>query len=232
MLQLVLLQSDQQMVTGAALLGSGYAQLVCDISAYHWQIMIYLVWFSSFTHLATLTVLRRHLKHNSPMRWWRLLLMLLIGAGIAVALVPTGGPRWPLSPWNTGSDMGAPARCYYNVYNFNHGNEQLGSMVCSIFILAVSYISRAISFFERSSTAVRLYLRTKPGNVVKRLLEKLYRRSQVSRNGKMVFSIPYWSILSIFIIFRALYDIAGSMMWEVCKVAHFLIMVSFANLPT
>lgn len=56
--RIVLMFSDQQVVTGIALLASGYAQLSSGISNYHWQMLVYLAWFSSLTHLSTLTVLR------------------------------------------------------------------------------------------------------------------------------------------------------------------------------
>lgn len=54
----VLMFSDQQLVTGIALLASGYAQLPYGLASYYWQIIIYLAWFSSLTHLTTLTFLR------------------------------------------------------------------------------------------------------------------------------------------------------------------------------
>ena len=55
--RIVLMFSDQQAATGIALLASGYAQLSSSISNYHWQMLVYLAWFSSLTHLTTLTVL-------------------------------------------------------------------------------------------------------------------------------------------------------------------------------
>ena len=54
----VLMLSDQQLVTGIALLASGYSQLSYGLSSYHWQLIVYLAWFSSLTHLTTLTALR------------------------------------------------------------------------------------------------------------------------------------------------------------------------------
>ena len=39
----VLILSDAQLVTGLAILISGYSQLNCGISAYHWQIMVCVV---------------------------------------------------------------------------------------------------------------------------------------------------------------------------------------------
>ena len=53
----VLMFSDQQVVTGIGLLASADAQLNRGIQTYHWQMLVYLVWFSSLTHLTILTVI-------------------------------------------------------------------------------------------------------------------------------------------------------------------------------
>lgn len=54
----ILIISDQQAVTGIALLASGFAQLVSGIASHHWQILVCLVWSPSLKPLTTLTVLR------------------------------------------------------------------------------------------------------------------------------------------------------------------------------
>lgn len=59
--------SDLQILTGISILISGYAQLECGLSCYHWQVLVYLAWFSSLTHLSCLTLLRNYLC-QSPRR--------------------------------------------------------------------------------------------------------------------------------------------------------------------
>jgi hypothetical protein len=128
--------SDQQIITGIALLGSGFSQLRCGISAYHWQITIYLVWFSSFTHLATLTFLRRYLYENVPLRSWRLGLMTVLIASLVIALIPTGNQAW-LSDTDF---AGIPAWCLFNysdgdIADLNDRGASLnGSMELSILV--------------------------------------------------------------------------------------------------
>lgn len=63
--RIVLMFSNQQVVTGMALLASGYAQLSSGINIYYWQMLVYLAWFSSLTHLLTLTVLWQYFQDNS-----------------------------------------------------------------------------------------------------------------------------------------------------------------------
>jgi hypothetical protein len=53
----ILTLSDQQLVTGLAILIAGF--LKCDISIYLFNNVWAFAWFSCTTHLATLTVLRR-----------------------------------------------------------------------------------------------------------------------------------------------------------------------------
>lgn len=56
--------SDQQAVTSIALLIGGISQFQYGLSSYHWQNIVNLAWFSSVTHLTTLTTLRLHFHHN------------------------------------------------------------------------------------------------------------------------------------------------------------------------
>ncbi len=90
----VLMFSDQQLVTGIALLVSGYAQLQYGIPAYHWQIIVYLAWFSSLTHLITLTLLRQYFRDNPAIRSWRAFFMFATVIMHGAALSPTGDSLW------------------------------------------------------------------------------------------------------------------------------------------
>ncbi|KAM7215095.1 hypothetical protein V8F06_009549, partial [Rhypophila decipiens] len=65
--------SDIQIFTGLSILISAFANLQCGISCYHWQVMVYLSWFSALTHLSCLTVLRNQLYNSKGERTWRIL---------------------------------------------------------------------------------------------------------------------------------------------------------------
>lgn len=54
----VLALSDQQLVTGLAVLISGFVK--CDISLYSFRMVASVAWFSCTTHLSTLIVLKRY----------------------------------------------------------------------------------------------------------------------------------------------------------------------------
>jgi hypothetical protein len=52
----ILVLSDQQLVTGLAILIAGF--MICDISLYSFTIVSAVAWFSSTTHLSSLAVLK------------------------------------------------------------------------------------------------------------------------------------------------------------------------------
>ncbi len=202
------------MITGIALIVSAITQLGCGISAYHWQMTIYLVWFSSFTHLATLTFIRGYLYRNSPMRWWRIFFMTALIGLLVAALVPTGNGNW--LPADQPDMTGMPAWC---LFRYPHGRPNVTSlttMLFSILVLCISYTTRAIKLFKWSSKYTRLVFRIKPGNAVKGHLQRLYVGSQRTRSKKWILSIPYYIILAVFLVVRSWLDFLESMLWEVC----------------
>jgi len=73
----VLSLSGQQLVTGVAVLVGGFIN-PCTISVAEFQVVMALAWFSSFTHLATLDVLRDYLRGNKVVRNWRIAGMLTV----------------------------------------------------------------------------------------------------------------------------------------------------------
>ncbi|KAL8297659.1 hypothetical protein RB597_007263 [Gaeumannomyces tritici] len=92
--------SDVQLLTGLAVLVSGFFSLQCGspngppISAYHWQMVVNLAWFSIIVHLASLSVLRTHLRRSPRMRLLRFTLSLLLLVLLLVAIGPTAFFNW------------------------------------------------------------------------------------------------------------------------------------------
>jgi carbon starvation protein CstA len=152
---MILMMSDQQMITGIALMVSAITQLRCGISAYHWQITIYLVWFSSFTHLATLAFLRGYLHENSPLRWWRLFFMTALIGLLTAALVPTRRGDW--LPDDQPAMSGTPALCMFDYSRSPPESASWITMLFSILVLSISYTTRAIKLFKWSSEASRSF---------------------------------------------------------------------------
>ncbi|KAF0318631.1 hypothetical protein GQ607_014182 [Colletotrichum asianum] len=109
----ILVLSDVQLLTGLGILVSGYINLVGDaITAYHWRILAYLVWFSNLTHTSSLTLLRGYLNYHPVERICRLGLMFVLWGGLLAAFIPT----WWFG-WYRGDPTGlgaANARCFYS----------------------------------------------------------------------------------------------------------------------
>ncbi|MCJ1281018.1 hypothetical protein MMC26_000336 [Xylographa opegraphella] len=85
----VLTLSDQQLVTGIAILVACFANW-CRTSVYELNMVVALAWFSSATHLATLDVLQDYFKHNRVVRNWRMIGMVAIVLLLIAGLLLTG----------------------------------------------------------------------------------------------------------------------------------------------
>ena len=209
----VLMFSDQQIVTGIALLAAGYSQLHCGLSAYHWEIVVDLVWFSSLTHLTTLTVLYQYFRDNPLVRNWRAASMLAIVVMLGIALLSMGNV--------SSANMAVPAQCLFEKLVDEDGpyaySDPLAppSMIISIIILFISYVTRLIKLSKMSSVFARRWLRSKPGHLLKGWLDGLNRRSRLSRAG-FLYTIGHQLLLTVFVLLRALLDVYESMLWEVC----------------
>ena len=231
----VLMFSDQQIVTGIALLASGYSQLPNGLEAFYWQLVVYLAWFSSFTHLTTLTVLRDYFQKHPATRLWRIGLMIATVSLLAIALLPTGNQWWlftdSLGEVNT---LGVPALCFFQARNFNKQafgissdesllsnvyDEQVTkppSMIISILVLFFGYVSRTVKLWPEASGFTETWLRTKPGEAIKTALRASNNRSRQPNANiywklrRMVFEVIYIATLA----HLAIWD---SMLWEVSR---------------
>ena len=85
----ILTLSDQQLVTGIAILLACFANW-CRTSAYELNMVVALAWFSSATHLATLDVLQGYFQHNRVVRNWRMIGMVAIVLLLIAGLLLTG----------------------------------------------------------------------------------------------------------------------------------------------
>lgn len=67
--------SDQQVLTGISIIIGGLSQLEWGLAVYHFQAVGNLAWFSTMTHILTLTVLREKMRSNKIIRILRIVLM-------------------------------------------------------------------------------------------------------------------------------------------------------------
>jgi hypothetical protein len=148
----VLSLSDQQIVTGIAIMAAGLRGLAKgNISTYHYQIVLYLAWLSSSVHLSAISLLTPYLSKYHGLRTWRLIGMLALLVMLLIGLVPTLSDNWGtisdsydpyLKVQPTG--WGVPAACFWGrTYGAGVNNDApLGYA-----ILVVSYVWKVGELF-------------------------------------------------------------------------------------
>ena len=165
----VLSLSDQQLVTGLAVLIAGYSQ-TGSMSAYHFNIVASLAWFSSATHLATLAVLKTYFREHTTVRNWRVIIMLVMLPMLAVAQVPGWADKDNSVPvfccyrdLGSGDMLTASAVMVFLIITYAEGIARLYSRDIDWNILDafVDGVIRAWSnFFFQGRHSERSYLRT------------------------------------------------------------------------
>ncbi|KAK0643933.1 hypothetical protein B0T16DRAFT_191012 [Cercophora newfieldiana] len=103
---------DIQVLTGLGILTSGYIGLSCYVSAYHWQLVVYLAWLSNLTHVACPTVLRGYLDRHRRERNTRLFFMTVLWVAIFPAMMLTAFFNWTAEE-PTAAEPASNARCFF-----------------------------------------------------------------------------------------------------------------------
>ena len=129
--------SDQQLVTGLAVLIAGFLKM-CSMSNYHFNIVGSLAWFSSTTHLATLGVLRNYLVAHSAVRDWRVLAMGLVLVMLLVAQLP----GW------TSRDSSVPIFCCFLDLEIDPDFSDVVTLLTTLGFLTVIYIERIARLYS------------------------------------------------------------------------------------
>jgi hypothetical protein len=211
--------SDLQILTGTSILISGYVQLHCGLSAFHWQIIVFLAWFSSITHLSCLTFLRNYLYNRPAERAWRLVAMFLMLVMLLVAMIPTGAYNWT-DFYYSGDGYPTPAPSDYAIcYLRPDGNDDqltFATMVISVILLALGFIYRVIRMHESLSVTIVGRAREFCSEKARYVLRRIYTKSGMETSGLTLNRFLFYRpILALFFTGRALLDLWNSMLMEV-----------------
>ena len=141
--------SDVQIVTGIAILISGYYSATRGLSGYHWKMMVRVAWFSTITHLAALSCLRTYLHEYKFKRAIRLLLMLCLAVMLIVATLVTADGRFS-------DDL--PAACFLNVSKSPTRLENL-DVVVAVLLLIYNILLRGLKLHRAVAEGWSLRLR-------------------------------------------------------------------------
>lgn len=213
-------------MTGLGILCSCYALLRCGFDASHWQIAVYLAWFSAVTHLSGLTVLRTYLNAYPWVKHTRVFLMFALLMLLIVGLIPTG------FLFARTTHRASYAICYFNLsFGYWHFSEvdiddsevsrveetaSWQAMILSAILLLLGFITRSIRLFRPLSTAFRLRIRQPLSSWARRNLRCLEPSgTPPSRLGRLKSKIVTKPALAVFLMARLSCDLFSSMLFEV-----------------
>lgn len=161
--------SDQQLVTGLAILIAGYYEMVNnDLPIFHWQIIVYLAWLSSSVHIASLALLRDVLNKSPTLRNVRV-------AGMMALLILLLTAMWP-TRFVYGTDIPAlPARCFWTwAQTVRLGYYEIDlNCVMSMIMLVCAYGWKLSQLFASSRGLLRRWLVAKPEAAIERLMRRI-----------------------------------------------------------
>lgn len=157
----LLMLSDTQLITGTAIMLCGYSQLATGLDAYHWEVVVCLAWFSSLTHLATLSSLRDHFRDRPFMALCRAGLMGVVLIPLTVSFGSTG--------YIFQNDNGSwPAKCLFSSASMSHVHNKSGLddgiqkssyntplVVLSVIYFVLSYLTCVVSIFKPTARFAR-----------------------------------------------------------------------------
>ena len=221
--------SDLQILTGMSILIAGFIQLDCGISAFHWQVLVYLAWFSSVTHLSCLTILRTFLYNHPSQRLWRLIGMLVVVVMLIVALLPTGQWMWQeqrMLGQNPFPPGGAYAICFYEKLDIESYTSHITVfpkylnimiMVLSVLLLAIGFLIRVVKLYKSVSVGFFKPVRSWLSKIALRWLRKLSKWYNTKHWFLRLARITVYRLLLImFLLMRLILDVWTSTFLEVC----------------
>ncbi|KAK0724278.1 hypothetical protein B0H67DRAFT_567570 [Lasiosphaeris hirsuta] len=148
-IQVIMALSDVQIVTGIAILVSGYYSATRGMSGYHWRMMVRVAWFSTITHLAALSCLRTYLHENKFTREIRLLLMGCLAVMLIVATLVTA---------DGGFSDELPVICFLNISK-SPTALQNSDVLAAVFLLIYNIILRGLKLHQAVAEGRSLKIR-------------------------------------------------------------------------
>ncbi|CAG8043942.1 unnamed protein product, partial [Penicillium salamii] len=222
-------------ITGISIIVSGAAQLKCGISTHQWQVLVYLAWFSSLTHLSCLTLLRNYLHQRPAERIWRLFCMFVLVVLLILAFLPTANYRWQYG--YSAKSTGRPALqdyaiCYLRpvqrpdpAWDYMHASVDNGhafsdsaimAMSISVVLLFVGFVCRVLKMHQSLSY---FFARTIRGSISRMLRKPLRTIEGWCVTPSFLHSLQrlllYRPLLALFLTLRILVDTWDSMFFEV-----------------
>lgn len=191
----VLSLSDQQIVTGIAIMAAGLRGLAKGtISTYHYQIVLYLAWLSSSVHLSAISLLTPYLGKYKGLRTWRLVGMLALLIMLLVGLVPTISDNWgtvssaydPSRGSVQPTGWGVPAACFWGR---TYGDGVNNDAPLGYAILVVSYVWKVGELFVSPQWLHHIVVRIPARIVMEKPLCAIARR--YAKRGSTIYLLAF-----------------------------------------
>ena len=214
--------SDQQILTGIAILAAGFAT-VSTLNIFDFQNIIYLAWMSSNVHLSTLTHLREYFQASPTLRTLRFVGMMTLLIMLYMALVATISFSWAAN--TVARNICASAEyCallqfraqdfWFSTSRYNGTFNVSPQSVISYVLLTLTYISKVILLFNASSRKCNHYLRRAPLSCLERLIQCQYNNqatAQSQNRFRRMFKLLYrCALAAVYIFYLALSDLITS----------------------
>lgn len=235
---------DIQIFTGISVLISGFVLLFKELQAYHWQLIVYIAWFSSTTHISAMTVLRSYLRERRVETSVRFGLMLCLLIMLIIAFIPTAFFDWANSYMSRCSvaKASSPALCFFDIPNARKLSTDLNlvncgsmtppsnpagqSMVLSLVLLIFGFVSRSVKLFEPLYKTVHVYIRRPMSKRAQQVFIWLFEspkadlalattRHELSSGSNIYLRVLRHPCAAGLLSFRITTDLIGSMLAEV-----------------
>lgn len=182
--------------------------------------MVYTVWFSTMTHCAALTALRRYLYNRPRERFIRLIAMCSLMIMLLIAMVIGYGFVFAftgdLKGWG-----GSPAACAFTSGGWDSQNIASEAYI-SIAIVVLNFITRAFRAHKASSTAMGKKVRSSMAHWTRRGMLRLFQWAKVNRLEECSWPVRliYYPTVSGYLLCRLWVDIFTSMGADVSAFRH------------
>lgn len=226
--------SDLQIVTGFAILLSGYGQLRCGLSAVDWRIILELGWFPCLTHLSCLTIMPGYLHFHSYQRTWRLLAMGILVILLAVGFLSMANPSYQylgvngIQPHRVTSPL---AICVFSCHLKSNPQSSLDNIVnhwpgvfiydyfwtpvLSAVFLLVAFISRVVKvhkYLSEKASQTQGLLDKGGRHILRVIFDAFFARCDARGLRR---SLAYRPILAAFLTLRFFVELWTSLAFEV-----------------
>lgn len=231
---------DLQILTGLGILLAGFVSLPV-LKGAHWQMVCYLAWFATVTHMSGLSIMSKYLHGRSWERNSRMILMGVLLVVLVVAMVPMAAIT--ISEDDGGEDLvltwNCNATCFFspqfmanNLHSVSLGLQwgstkiltqtaaQFGSAIMAIALMSFSFVVRLGKITPKllsATTSKRRSMSEKIQMALLKMANKDFSSAWQAVMWRELLSRPF---LCVFLLLRTWLILWSSMFFEVCAICE------------